>query len=205
MTTVDRPLPAEALHAEISKRIGSLQARYVKDEPSAVAALARLRRGLGKEPGSVLDIVELTYHPDFARGAVSDEPTTVEVAAHLGMTLFALHQQSQPARMHLPGARLGTAIRRLVPASETNPSNHSIGRRFSALITADSLTELTHHLRGAVQLLRANGVPLDYGQFVKDLYFWQNPRSRGNVRRGWARGFHKPPPEKTTTTTEQGE
>ncbi|RLK58699.1 type I-E CRISPR-associated protein Cse1/CasA [Actinokineospora cianjurensis] len=177
------------LRGIVADRAGSLQDAYLRKVSAGVAALARLRRGAGKSPGSVVDILEHTLHPVFACGSRDDEPTRDEIAAHHCLTMFALHQQSQAQRMHRPGIRLGTAIRRLVP-TDSRPDN-PVTRRFAMLSTADSLDELVHHLRGVVQLLRGAGTPLDYGWLAQDLSNWQrggDPRTR--VILAWGRAFH---------------
>jgi CRISPR system Cascade subunit CasB len=56
--------------------------------------------------------------------------------------------------------------------------------------TADSFTELTHHLRGAVQLLRAGGAPLDYGLLADQLVVWQ-VHGPGPVQLKWGREFYR--------------
>jgi CRISPR system Cascade subunit CasB len=174
----------------IGSRIGKLQDGYLKDRSAAVAALARLRRGVGKPAGSVLDIVEHTHAEEFVFGWDEDEPSYAENAAHVAMTLYALHQQSQRRAMHAPGRRFGAAVRRLVP--EPRP-DAPVARRFAALGTADSFDELSHHLRGLVQLLRREQIPLDYGLLARDLWSWQLPGHAARVRLRWGRDFHFPP------------
>ncbi len=63
-------------------------------------------------------------------------------------------------------------------------------RRFRMLGTADSFTELTYHLRGAVQLLRVGGQPLDYGLLADQLVAWQW-HGRSSVQLTWGRQFHR--------------
>ena len=46
-------------------------------------------------------------------------------------------------------------------------------RRFNALATAEEITEISHHLRGMIQLLSAAKrwrIPLDYPRLAADLY-----------------------------------
>jgi CRISPR system Cascade subunit CasB len=170
-----------------------LQRGYLANLSRDVAALARLRRAVGKPAGSVLDILEFTYAPELAGDPRSDQPTRAEVAAHVSLTLYALHQQSQRRPVHQSGRRLGRAIRALIPEAGTSYVDHSIARRFAILGTADSLDELVHHLRGMVQLLRAGDVPLDYGLLATDLLRWQRPGGPSAVRLGWGRDFHRSP------------
>ncbi|GAB3430784.1 type I-E CRISPR-associated protein Cse2/CasB [Actinophytocola sediminis] len=182
----------------VGARIGKLQGGYLADRSEAVAALARLRRGAGKPAGSVLDIIEHTHAEEFVRGWDDDAPSYAENAAHVAMTLFALHQQSQRKAVHVPGRRFGTAVRRLSP--EQRPDG-PVMRRFAALGTADSFTELSHHLRGLVQLMRSGTVRLDYGQLARDLWLWQLPGRAPQVRLRWGRDFHFP--NKDAEDTEQ--
>lgn len=180
----------------VDGKVHDLQRRLLSDnyrDPAAVAALARLRRGAGKRPGEVLDVLEYTVSDTFfTHGETA--ATHQENAAHLAVTLYALHQQSRAERMYRRGADLGTALRLL----NSGPVPDPILRRFRMLGTADSFDELSHHLRGVVQLLRAGSRPLDYGLLADQLVAWQDGR-RSRVQLAWARGFHR------TRRTERGD
>ncbi len=186
--------PRRTVQATVDARVASLQRGYLANRSDSVAALARLRRAVGKPPGSVLDILDYTLAPEFVYGWSNDEPSWAETAAHHAMTLYALHQQSQPRGMHQPGRRLGGAVRRLISGSIVEPT-HPIARRFAMLGTADSLDELVHHLRGVVQLLRANRIPLDYGLLASQLVTWQSPGGPARIRLVWGRDFHLSKPD----------
>lgn len=186
----------------VDDRVGALQARYLSTgrNAAAVAALARLRRGVGKPPGELIDILEYTVDEAFGSGRDDLTATPGEVAAHTAMTLYATHQQSRPDPMHRRGQGLGTALRALHsgPSTELPPP---LVARFRMLGTADSFAELAYHLRGAVQLLRASGVPLDYGVLADQLVNWQR-RGPDRVQLTWGRQFYRVPKsaEQTTTT-----
>ena len=72
-------------------------------------------------------------------------------------------------------------------------------RRFNALATAEEITEISHHLRGMIQLLRAakdGGIPLDYPQLAADLYELQctdprYPQISANVRLRWGQDLYR--------------
>ena len=188
----------------VDAKITRLQNGYIANRSTDVAALARLRRGVGKPAGSVLDILEFTYAEEFVRDSRRDDPTPAEVAAHVCLTLFAVHQQSQRERMHRKGHRLGRSIRKLIAdQGNSNYVDHAVARRFAMLGTADSLDELAHHLRGMAQLMRAKSVPLDYGMLAADLLRWQWSGGPARVRLGWGRDFHRSPkqPETPSATT----
>jgi CRISPR system Cascade subunit CasB len=177
--------------AFVDERVRDLQNRFLRvpQDPGAVAALARLRRAVGKEPGEIVDALEYTFSPVLLRGHPEDDPgpSPAERAAHVAITLFALHQQSRGERMHHRGRGLGTALRRL--HSGSSPMPEPITRRFRMLGTADSFGELSHHLRGVVQLLRAQSSPLDYGLLAHQLLVWQDDPSK--VRMTWGRQFYR--------------
>jgi CRISPR system Cascade subunit CasB len=187
------PATPEALRTVgtfVDSTIRDLQARFLRErqDPAAVAALARLRRAVGKPPGAVLDVLEYTDDPSLAHGA-GDEPTDLEHAAHLAITLYAVHQQSRGEPMHRRGRGLGTALRGLAAGPEKDIPD-PIARRFRTLGTADSFDELAHHLRGTVQLLRAGDSPLDYGRLADQLHAWRAGH-RDRVRLTWGRQFYR--------------
>ena len=177
--------------AFVDKRVRDLQNRFLRSpqDPSAVAALARLRRAVGKQPGEIIDILEYTFTPALLDGHPEDDPSPspAELAAHTAITLFALHQQSRGERMHLRGRDLGTVLRHLHTGD--GPIPPPIVRRFRTLGTADSFGELTHHLRGVVQLMRTANAPLDYGLLAQQLLMWQ--RDPTPVRMAWGRQFYR--------------
>ncbi|WP_424185279.1 type I-E CRISPR-associated protein Cse2/CasB [Actinokineospora sp. G85] len=189
----------------VGSTVSALQRQYLANASAGVAALARLRRAAGKDPGEIADVFEFTLSPDLAAECDpldEDAPTAAEVAAHHAITLFALHQQSQTRPMHLRGVGFGSALRKVAAPKEGDTPKTGLDtpvvRRFEMLSTADSLPELAHHLRGAVQLLRSRQVPLDYGQFAVDLLDWQlGGKSRTWLRLRWGRGFHFAPSSDT--------
>jgi len=189
-TRTDRWVDLGVVGTVVHTRIGIIQARALRNQPSGVAALARLRRGVGKRPGDVQDILEYTLAAEFAQGVVGDAATDREIAAHISMTLYALHQQSQHLPMHRRGFGLGRSVRQLNGPDVDGPPS-AVRRRFNALGTADSLDELVYHARGMVQLLRAKAIPLDYALLADQLVRWQTPTGPATVRRLWGRDFYR--------------
>jgi CRISPR system Cascade subunit CasB len=178
----------------VDRRISSLQELAVRDQSSGVAALARLRRAVGTQPGTVQDVLEYTLAPGLAPLDAGDEPTMAETAAHISMTLYAVHQQSQRERMYRRGYGLGRSVRLLNGPEVDGERPSPVRRRFNALATADSLDELVHHTRGMVQLLRGKSIPLDYALLADQLTRWQNaPDGPSRVRRIWGREFFRTP------------
>jgi CRISPR system Cascade subunit CasB len=170
---------------------------HTTNDSMIAADLARLRRGIGKEAGGQPDTWELILDelPADLQGT-GDEPSYGERAVHTALTCFALHQQSKDIKtncMSESGISLGTAMRQMV---QRNPDREAaIKRRFTAAVTADSYDELVWHLRGLVQLLRAEDIRLDYPLLAKDLYHFQFPELRDRIRLNWGRHFYYRPSE----------
>jgi CRISPR system Cascade subunit CasB len=162
------------------------------NESAARATLAKLRRGIGKAPGSLPELWNVTLEglPETLIGR-GNEPTRGEWAVHTALTLYALHQQGKDLkkqRMSCDGEYLGAAVRRLIRSDEDEPR---IKRRFDAVATSESLEEFAHHLRGLVQLLKAEDIPLDYPSLAKEIYWFQFSEARDSIRLHWGRDFYR--------------
>lgn len=163
-------------------------------EPQKRAELARLRRGVGHEPGELPALWGsfLAGIPEQLRGR--DGPSEAEWAIYMALTLYALHQQGESTvSVSRPGMTLGSAVRQLaeVSAAGQDWTESGVIRRFNALATADSMPEAAHHLRGMIQLLRQKEIPLDYPQLAVDLYRFQFVESAANVRLQWGRDLYR--------------
>lgn len=183
------------LRKAVAQHIRTLQDAYHRDSPQAVQALARLRRGIGRQAGETPDLwglvgIEAFYtgQPEGRRPSEA-EALRAERAAHVAVTLWALHQQSNRARrMHVAdGISLGTAVRRLMSGTERD---EPIQKRLVRAGTATSFDVLGHRLRELVVLLRKAEIPLDYGLLAEQLDHWQKPGGPRLVRQAWGRGFH---------------
>ncbi|MET8750363.1 type I-E CRISPR-associated protein Cse2/CasB [Streptomyces sp. NPDC004667] len=199
-----RPRPARAtatagepgpLRRSVAQHIKILQDGYARDGSQAVQALARLRRGIGRQANELPELwgivgIEGFYaaQPD-GRHPSEYEALRAERATHVAMTLWALHQQSNRARaMHVgDGTSLGAAVRRLMSGSDRDEAIH---KRLVRAGTATSFDVLAHRLRELVVLLRKAEIPLDYGLLAEQLDEWQKPGGPRVVRQAWGRSFH---------------
>ncbi|MBU5434214.1 type I-E CRISPR-associated protein Cse2/CasB [Pseudoflavonifractor sp. MSJ-37] len=154
------------------------------------ADLANLRRGIGKRPGALPELWGLLFR-DFPEELMSrtGEPTWAEWAVSGALTIYALHQQGTGESVHAEGQRLGLAVRRLAGGDEDRLK--AVQRRFNAFATARDMPECMHHLRGLVQLLRREGIPLDYVELAGDLYEFQTPEGADRVRLRWGQDFYR--------------
>ena len=182
----------------VTRQLRRLQ---VLPEPQRRAELAELRRGVGRQPGDLPALwgALLADMPEQLQG--SNGPSKAEWAVYTALTLFALHQQGEAGvSMNQPGRTLGGAVRQLAVSSVApgqDWTESSVLRRFNALATADSMPEVSHHLRGMIQLLRREGIPLDYPQLAVDLYQYQFVDGAPNVRLRWGRELYAFAAEKT--------
>lgn len=181
--------PAKQLAYLVAGHVTRLQGAYLEGVPAARATLAELRRGLGRPPGSVPAIWADTIGilPE-SMGGRDDRASRAEVATHIAVTLYALHQQGQAQPMHVPGVGLGSALQRLRGAE--NRSAEAVDRRFLALATASDLSEAAFHLRGLVTQLSGTTTGLDYGRLAGDLLDLATPGRETGVRLRWGRQFH---------------
>jgi CRISPR system Cascade subunit CasB len=117
-----------------------------------------------------------------------DAPNRNEEAAHAALTLFALHQQSNDARAHVPGQSVARAIGLL---SRREDRKQAVTRRFMAVVTAQSLDEILVHIRGLVTQLRSENLGFDYSRFAEDLVRLLTPEGAQRVRLAWGRDFYR--------------
>lgn len=97
---------------------------------------------------------------------------------------------------------MGSAIRKLaLTEDDENAELNRIRNRFNKLATASDIQELTTHLRGMVNLLRANNIKMDYASLAVDLYRYNYPEARAKVRLKWGQDFYRSA-EKTTKEDE---
>ena len=149
------------------------------DQPTDRATLAGLRRGLGKEPGSVPEVSRQVYR------YLPDEALEPEIRNRfLIATLFGLHPRPAPSANETLGD-LGHSLALLVGRLGED-RRQGIERRFKALLSA-RVEGLPVHLRQMVTLLHANEVPIDYARLLGDLRWWESQKR--TVQRQWARSF----------------
>ncbi|WP_128425298.1 type I-E CRISPR-associated protein Cse2/CasB [Gudongella oleilytica] len=189
--------------ANIKKKIAVLKNN--SHDGTVKADMANLRKGVGKKPGELPQIWGLIYEdlPEelFGKG---EKASKEEWAIYIPLTMFALHQQGSDIKtncMHEEGKYLGYAVGDLVRDKQ---SLKRIKNRFDALVTSQSVKELSNHLRGIIQLMKAEGVHLDYGSLANDIYWFQIPSKKNNVTLQWARQFYLTTNKKEREEEENG-
>lgn len=146
--------------------------RLAKDENRA--ALAALRRGLGKKPGAATEM--MPYICPF----LSDRDSLHERGAKFMIaSLFAWHPES--ATM----GNLGDHLKRI----PTPKDSDSTARRFKSLLNCN-VESLHYHLRQAVSLLKSKGIHVNWHRLYDDIRYWSHPEKF--VQQKWARSFWSP-------------
>lgn len=146
------------------------------------AALARLRRGLGKPMGT----------PEMYPYVVPFLPENGAGREHyfLIASLFALHPDPGGE-----GRSMGAVFKSIMAAADSD----SIEKRFVSLLSADG-EDIGKHLRHAVSLARNKGIAVDYHRLLYDLRFWNH--SERFVQLNWAKDFWS---IQSTDASEKGE
>ena len=151
-----------------------------------VGALASLRRGLGRPPGSIAQADRYIF-----RWLWEDaKPWDID-RYYLLATLFALWHQGESNNPSFTG-NLGASMRMMVDkiATKTGRKREDVEktteRRFMALLNCHH-DDLPEHLRHSVSLLKAKDVPIDWVQLLNDIGRW-DLESR-DIQRSWAKSF----------------
>lgn len=141
-------------------------------------ALAALRRGLGKPPGTASEMYPyiVPWTSDLSRWR--------EDAPYVIAALFAWHPQSGG------DGNLGKSFAGLAQQAQqgrgTDKVPEALEGRFTALLNSRR-EDLPGYLRQAVSLLKSKDVPLNWRQLLKDYLDWEREDRR--VQRSWARAF----------------
>ncbi|WP_326557146.1 type I-E CRISPR-associated protein Cse2/CasB [Micromonospora sp. NBC_01796] len=148
--------------------------------------LARLRRAFAgrQQEAEAYDVV-FPHDPP-----VEEQELWLLVAG-----LFALHPHADNARRR----SIGGAMRLLVA------DRPSAARRFTQLLSVDPAA-MPHYLRQTIQLLRSDGISVDYQLLLADLVKMHSSREEAHrVRLRWARDYHRPNRQPTSQNTETTE
>lgn len=134
-------------------------------------ALAALRKGLGKDPGTVPEMFEHVV-PFIPRGISSIQEDPFFLIA----SLFASYPEGSGK------GDMGATFR----AIRNTTNSDSIEGRFVALLKCHR-DNLPDHLRHAVALARSKSAVIDWDQLLNDVQRWDDVSS--SVQRRWARSF----------------
>ncbi len=194
MTTQTRSTTAPA--EDEYRFVGHLKALLENpDRGQARAAMAHLRRGLGKPPGTVYEMDRYVLER-LPEGAYPFD----EERYYLVASLFAFwHQGKDRAESFVGGwyseRNIGRSLRTLVDKDPQNKESleKSTEKRLQALLNSHR-EDLPDHLRRMVALLKAKDVPVNWAQLLHDLRYWE--AETRSVQHAWSKGFWvQPGPE----------
>jgi len=153
--------------------IESLERLYVNEERGALAAL---RRGLGRAPGTAMEM-----HP-YVVPFMRDLNRRQEDAFYIVAALFGLYpRESWRGSAGEKFSNLGASLKLLKKEKDSG----GVERRFVALLNCRA-EDLPDHLRQFIGLLKTNDIPIDWVQLLRDVIRWDYDE---NVQRSWARAF----------------
>lgn len=163
---------------------------------SSKAALARLRRGIGKEIGIMPDLLGFVL-PEYEISSYLHQEGQIEKAIYTSLTLYAFHQQGMERCMSdglteedaavSHRNSFGYAAGKLYQASANKAG---VQRRFNQVLTAKGLTELSVHARGIVGLMKQHNIRMDYPQFALDLYRFQQLDWHRTIILDWGKDYY---------------
>ena len=173
---------------------GKIQMLINRRDPSYTrATLAKLRRGVGKHPGSLPDVWDFTLD-GMPQNFMSrnGETTPEQWAAYLTLTMFALHQQGKDINvnpMSVYGNSLGDAVR-VLRMKRGEEATDAVKRRFDIVVTSNSAEELAYHIRSLISMLKSESIPLDYPRLADDILKFQSISKRDGVRLRWGQDYY---------------
>ena len=140
-------------------------------------ALAALRRGLGKPPGSVAEM-----HRHVLPWLDADEcgDQWREDVFYLVAALFAFWHQGKVGSPANAPPNIGASL------SQLRDESGSIEKRFAALLNAH-YDDVAQHLRHVIGLLKGKDIAVDWSWLLTHLRHWDSDTRW--VQRQWARGF----------------
>lgn len=155
--------------------IAYLEAFVEKEERGMLAAL---RRGLGKEPGTVAEM-----HRYVVPWLPDDDASDWQANRwYIVASLFALHQGNWTSSGEGRRLNLGASFSQLRQKTDSD----SIERRFIAMLNCDA-DDLPQHLRHAISLLKSHEVKVDFAQLLRDLRWWASRTAEPSSASGHGR------------------
>jgi CRISPR system Cascade subunit CasB len=148
--------------------IDHLQSLVSKEERGALAAL---RRGLGRPPGTAPELYR--YVEPYLPQKCS---RSFENACYLIASLFAMHPETTTR------GNLGSHL----ALTRSEAGDDALERRFTALLSAHP-EDLPEYLRHSISFLKSKDQPVNWNQLFWDLQHWDNENQR--VQKEWARAF----------------
>lgn len=165
------------------------------DTPANKAILSNLRNSISRPYSQTIEIFSTLYRylPDLFISEYGDL-SYEEKAIITSLQIFAVHQQGNIQSVFLEAddenkyKNIGYSLKVL----RTDENAKSTDRRFNAMISADTFEELTFHLRQLISLLKSRSdQKVNYAKLAQDLYYFQIPSMRENIKLSWAKEYYR--------------
>lgn len=165
------------------------------DTPANKAILSNLRNSISRPYSQTIEIFSTLYRylPDSFISEYGDL-SYQEKAIITSLQIFAVHQQGNIQSVFLEAddenkyKNIGYSLKVL----RTDENAKSTDRRFNAMISADTFEELTFHLRQLISLLKSRSdQKVNYAKLAQDLYYFQIPSMRENIKLSWAKEYYR--------------
>jgi CRISPR system Cascade subunit CasB len=148
------------------------------------AAMANLRRGLGKPAGTVYEMDR--YVLPFLSKSTGNKR---EAAYYTIASLFAFWHQGKDKPESANG-NLGSSLKQLVNIESKNNNREDTEKRIEkylmAILNANN-EDLPDHLRRIVSLLKSKDIPLNWAQLLYDIQHWETDDRW--IQHQWAKNF----------------
>lgn len=138
------------------------------------AALAKLRRGLGKKPGEAMEVYSVIGNFLAQAKNRAEEDVLYTLA-----TLYGLY----PSESSKEESNFGESVSKL---AEKQVDRDSVEKRFVALLNSH-IDDLPNHLRHMISLLKSKDIRINWLQLLNDIIYWDLDDRR--VQRSWAKRF----------------
>lgn len=205
----------KALQNHVSSKIGRWSSTL--EYPDTKADLAILRSFAGKRPFDSIKPWPILLNGDedqvnlilsnyqYGRNNRLYGLSCGQVALYHSLIFFALHQQGiSDKSMHKPGVTMGSALKNLVYNKISDPEQgddsiaESIENKkkkiYNRLISLSGKKDLfmqMNAIRGLIDLLHTNKIPVDYSQLAEDLFNIQFPKNKDSVLIRWINDFNR--------------
>lgn len=165
-----------------------------RDTPGTRAILANIRNSIGKDYSKSVDSLSYVFAnlPEeyIGHGRVLN---AYEKSILTAIQMYALHQQAKAESVlkldyqeKERRQNIGDAL-----SSLRSEESKSMDRRFNAMVTSSTFSELQNHLRQLVKLLKAkSNARVDYAKLAEDLY-WFLIGQKNEVSLQWARAYYQ--------------
>ncbi|MDD4924273.1 MAG: type I-E CRISPR-associated protein Cse2/CasB [Dehalococcoidales bacterium] len=166
---------------------------FLEKMVSDKAAMADLRRGLGKSVGTTFEMDRYIL-PFISENTYKHK----EKAYYIVASLFALWHHGKDSLVENAQTNLGRSLWSMVKkAADEDMSNRKyedkwkdaekkIEKRLLALLNCNK-DDLPYHLRHTINLLKAKDIPINWLQLFLDIENWNADDRR--VQHNWSKGF----------------